>query len=233
MNNLAVSPSRSQAGIEALRASRRLGGKRALITGGETPLGQAIAMHYAREGAHVALVCPDDCDETVRQAVQSAGRACIVLRGDIRELDVCDRVLDEVLEAFGGLDILINNPATTEATASGGVNAVAFATLYLTRNALRVMDEDGAVINAAEDDTVPAFTRSLAQVAARRGIRVNAVAAAPLPQVSVANLDVKKAALPAAELNIVTPSYVFLASDEARSMNGQVLHAFERTLSPS
>jgi NAD(P)-dependent dehydrogenase (short-subunit alcohol dehydrogenase family) len=178
VNNLAKQVRPAAADLEQAPMTQRLMGKRALITGVESPLGQAIARRFAREGAHVALLSATPVPDTLRASIQSLGRICVTISGDMRELDVCDRALDEALTAFDGLDILVNNPPGRDTLMVGGVPPLAFATLYLTRNALRTMDAGGAIINTAFDDTVPAFTRSLAQVAVKHGVRVNAVAPA-------------------------------------------------------
>lgn len=226
MLNHAIRQKPEDAGFSgALPAPGRLRNKRALITGGETPLGRAIAAAFAREGADIALVCPARADsETMRRAVLAEGRRYLAIHGDIRDLDFCDSVLDEVLARFGGLDILVNNAA-----GGGSLHALNFATLYLSRNALRAMDEGASIINTASGgEAVPAFTHSLSQVAARHGIRVNAVATVAETARLAANSDGEVMVRPGspAPADAIAPSYVFLASSEARLMNGQVLKAY-------
>lgn len=226
MNSPAKQARFALADLENVPMPQRLAGKRALITGVESALGQAIALRFAREGAHVALLSSSGVPDALRQSVQSAGRICVAIDGDMRELDVCDHALDEALSAFGGLDILVNNPPVRDDAAVGSVPPLAFATLYLTRNALRVMDEGGAIINTALDEAVPAFTRSLAQVAAKHNIRVNAVAPVPLPPLTAANQDACETLPPVAMAPAdVAANFVFLATEEAQSLNGQVIDA--------
>lgn len=226
MYNLAKQARSVPADLEQSPMSRKLAGKRVLITGVESSLGQAIARRFATEGAHVALLSSTGFPDSLRQSIQQMGRICITINGDMRELDVCDRALDEALNAFGGLDILVNNPPERDSTTVSGVPPLAFATLYLTRNALRVMDADGAIINTAFDDTVPAFTRSLAQVAAKHGVRVNAVAPAPLPPLTAANQDLRPTpSATALSADDLASSFVFLASVESAGMNGQLIDA--------
>ncbi len=226
MYNLAKQVRSAGADLDRPSMSRKLAGKRVLITGVESALGQAIARRFATEGAHVALLSCASVPDNLRQSIQQMGRICVSINGDMRELDVCDQALDEALNAFGGLDILVNNPPERDSTTVSGVPPLAFATLYLTRNALRVMEVDGAIINTAFDDTVPAFTRSLAQVAAKHGVRVNAVAPAPLPPLTAANQDIRPAPAPVAmPTDDVASSFVFLASAESAGMNGQLIDA--------
>lgn len=228
MNNLAKQVRSPTVDLDVTRMPQRLAGKRALITGVESALGQAIALRFAAEGAHVALLSSAGVPDTVRQTIQRMGRICLTIDGDMRELDTCDRALDEALTAFDGLDILVNNPPERDNSNIGGVPPLAFATLYLTRNALRVMDTSGAIINTAFDDTVPAFTRSLAQVAAKHGVRVNAVAPAPLPPLTAANQDSRPKVQPApAGPEDAAASYVFLACNDSASLNGQLIDASE------
>lgn len=228
MNNLAKQVRPASADLETALVSQRLTGKRALITGVESALGQAIARRFAQEGAHVALLSSTGVPAALRQSIQGAGRICLTIDGDMRELDVCDRALDEALTAFDGLDILVNNPPGRDTMPAGGVPPLAFATLYLTRNALRVMDAGGAIVNTAFDDTVPAFTRSLAQVAAKHGVRVNAVAPTPLPPLTAANQAATPKAQPEASTTDETASrFVFLASRESAGLNGQLIDASE------
>lgn len=228
MNNLAKQVRSPMVDLDITRMPQRLAGKRALITGVESPLGQAIAQRFAAEGAHVALLSSAGVPDALRQSIQRMGRICVTINGDMRELDTCDKALDETMTAFDGLDILVNNPPERDNSNVGGVPPLAFATLYLTRNALRVMDASGAIINTAFDDTVPAFTRSLAQVAAKHGVRVNAVAPAPLPPLSAANQETQPAsnAAPISD-DEAASSFVFLACDESTSLNGQLIDASE------
>jgi NAD(P)-dependent dehydrogenase (short-subunit alcohol dehydrogenase family) len=228
MHNLAKQARSASSDLDTAPMPQRLAGKRALITGVETALGQAIAHRFAREGAHVALLSSIGVPDTLRQSIQSAGRICVTIKGDMRELDVCDRALDEALTAFDGLDILVNNPPERDSTTVGGVPPLAFATLYLTRNALRVMEAGGAIINTAFDDTVPAFTRSLAQVAVKHSIRVNAVAPLPLPPLPAANQEMLPPSQRSAAVTEDTASsFVFLASRESAGLNGQLIDAIK------
>lgn len=223
MYNLAKQARSVPADLDHTSVPRKLAGKRVLITGVESPLGQAIALRFAREGAHVALLSSAGIPDALRQSIQQLGRICVTINGDMRELDTCDRALDEALTAFDGLDILVNNPPERDSTTVGGMPPLAFATLYLTRNALRVMDAGGAIINTAYDDTVPAFTRSLAQVAAKHSVRVNAVAPLPLLHLSAANQETR--AHLAMTADDMASSFVFLASIESAGMNGQLIDA--------
>src|SRR5690348_15380301 len=92
----------------------KLAGKTALITGGDSGIGRAVAVLYAREGADVAIACLPaervDADET-RRAVEREGRRCLVLEGDITSLEVCQNLIDRTVAEFGQLDVLVSNAA--------------------------------------------------------------------------------------------------------------------------
>ena len=193
---------RDYAGRELLR------GKRALITGGDSGIGRAVAVAFAKEGADVAIAYLDEHDDAAHTAslVEEAGRRCVQLPGDLAQAEHCRSVVQRAAEVLGGLDILVNNVAyqnPTEKVAdiddeqwrrTFAVNIDSF--FYVTKAALDHIPDGGAIINtgsinglrgnktlidySATKGAVLALTYSLAQSLAERRIRVNCVAPGPV-----------------------------------------------------
>jgi NAD(P)-dependent dehydrogenase (short-subunit alcohol dehydrogenase family) len=195
-------------GEQSYRGSGRLTGKKALITGGDSGIGRAVALAFAREGADVLISYLSeerDAQETAR-VVREAGRTCLTVAGDISAEDQCTSLVQRALTEFGGLDILVNNAAyqmsregiadisTEELEHTFRTNI--FAMFWLCKAALPHMREGGAIINttsiqayqptaallayASTKGAILTFTKGLAQEAIKRGIRVNAVAPGPI-----------------------------------------------------
>jgi NAD(P)-dependent dehydrogenase (short-subunit alcohol dehydrogenase family) len=194
---------------EDYRAAGKLNGKTALITGGDSGIGRAVAYLYAREGANVAIVyLPEeqsDAEETAR-AIESTGRGCLLLPGDLTDPAFCDAVVEETVEEYGGLDILVSNAAhqarkksleevdNEEFDKTFKTNIYAY--FWLARAALRHMKRGGVIIAtssvtgilgseslpdySATKGAINAFTKTLAQDLVKKGIRVNAVAPGPV-----------------------------------------------------
>lgn len=188
--------------------SDRLAGKVALISGGDSGIGRAVAVLFAREGANVAIVyLEEDKDaEDTRALVEAEGGEALLLRGDIGDDEFCEKAVADTVSHFGRLDILVNNAAeqhscekpediTTEQLQKTFRTNV-FGYVYLTRAALKHLPEGARIINttsvtayrgsghlidyAATRGAVVAFTRSLAKALTGRDIRVNAVAPGPI-----------------------------------------------------
>lgn len=186
----------------------RLRGLRTLITGGDSGIGRAVAVAFAREGADVFIVYLDeheDAEETKRH-VERKGRRCELLAGDIGDPAFCADAIKQCVEKLGGLDVLVNNAAEqhlSEALEEVSPDQIErtfrtniFSMFYLTGAALPHMKEGSSIINstsitayqghpqlmdyAATKGAIVAFTRSLAQNLSKRGIRVNAVAPGPI-----------------------------------------------------
>ncbi len=228
MSSVALQQKSSETGVPAAVMSGRLAGKRALITGGDTALGHAIALAFAREGADIAVVFQDDDKAAgLHREIARLGRRCVLIRGDIGELDVCDYALEQTFDRLDGMDILVNNAEVESLRPGENLRLETFSTFYLTRNALRFMEPGGVIINTASgDDAIASFTHSLSQVVARRGIRVNAVVPALTQELVAADGDDVPLPqyTPRADPETAAPSYVFLASGEGGQMTGQVLH---------
>jgi NAD(P)-dependent dehydrogenase (short-subunit alcohol dehydrogenase family) len=191
------------------KGSGKLLGKAALITGGDSGIGRAVAVLFAREGADVAIVYlreeQSDAEET-RRHVEAEGRRCLLLPGDLTDKDFCDRVVERTVQEYGKLDLLVSNAAhqnrkdsldeVTDDEFDRTFKTNVYAYFRLSRAALRHM-KPGAAIIASSSQTgikgskqlpdysatkgaINAFTKALAQSLIDRGIRVNAVAPGPV-----------------------------------------------------
>ncbi len=190
------------------RGSGRLAGKRAVITGGDSGIGRAVAIAYAREGADllISYLDEDEDAEDTRRLIEEAGRKAVLVRGDIKTAAHCRSIVDRAVEELGGIDILVNN-AAHQATFSdiGDISDEEWeltfqvnihAMFYLTKAAVPHMKPGSAIINTASinsDSPSPTllayattkgaiqnFTAGLAQLLAEKGIRANAVAPGPI-----------------------------------------------------
>lgn len=249
-------------GEKSYRGHNRLQGLVALITGGDSGIGRAIALAYAREGADVVFTYlqeDEDAAETER-VVKEAGRRVKSYRVDQSERAVCDRIVKETVETFGRLDILVNNAAfqksydsleeipDEELDYAYRTNIQSF--FFFARAAIPHLPPGGSILNttsiqafkpsptlapyASTKAAIANFTLALAQMVADRGIRVNGVAPGPvwtpiipasLPPDSVEAFGghtlFKRPAQPV-ELAAI---YVFLASDEASYISGEIYGA--------
>jgi NAD(P)-dependent dehydrogenase (short-subunit alcohol dehydrogenase family) len=191
-------------GEQTYRGSGRLAGRRALITGGDSGIGRAVAIAYARELADVALsYLPEEQEdaETTADWVRRAGRQALLLPGDIEAAQQCRDIVAQTVEAFGGIDLLVNNAAISEGRTSIEDMDDAFwehtfavnvhSLFYTTKAAAAVMEPGSVIINtsseaakspmpqyapyAATKAAVMNMTLSFAQMLITKGIRVNAV----------------------------------------------------------
>lgn len=195
-------------GEESYQGSGRLNGKRVLITGGDSGIGRAVAIAYAREGADVAINYLPAEEEDAREVValiKKAGRKAVALPGDIRDESFCQQLVSQATESLGGLDILVNNAGrqqfcesieelTTEAFDATFKTNV-YAMFWITKAAIPHLQAGSVIINtssvqayepseilldyAQTKAAIVAFTKSLAKQLASKGIRVNAVAPGP------------------------------------------------------
>jgi NAD(P)-dependent dehydrogenase (short-subunit alcohol dehydrogenase family) len=195
-------------GEESYRGSGRLEGKKAIITGGDSGIGRAVALAFAREGADVLIsYLNEDADaaETVR-AVEESGRRAIAVPGDIGDEALCQQLVQRADQELGGLDIVVNNAAyqmsrdgIQEITAEEWDHTFRtniYAMFYLCKAALPRMREGGAIINTASvqaykpsgnllayastKGAIVTFTKALAEEALQQGVRVNCVAPGPV-----------------------------------------------------
>lgn len=197
-------------GEESYEGSGRLEGLATIITGGDSGIGRAVAIAFAREGADVAIGYLDekedaDAEET-RRWVEKAGRRCIVHRFDVRESAQCDAFVERVAGEWGRLDVLVNNAAyqmsqegleeVTDEQIERTFRTNIFGYLYMARAALKHLKAGGVILNtgsitgmegqpvlidyASTKGAIHIFTKSLAQSVAEKGIRVNCVAPGPV-----------------------------------------------------
>lgn len=195
-------------GETSYRGSGRLTGRKALITGGDSGIGRAVAIAYAREGADVAInyLPEEESDATeVIKLIEAEGRKAIAIPGDIRSEAFCQQLVEEAVKGLGGLDILVNNAgrqqfnesiltlSTEDFDATFKTNV--YAMFWITKAAVKHLPEGASIINtssvqayqpspilldyAQTKASIVAFTKSLAQQLGEKGIRVNAVAPGP------------------------------------------------------
>lgn len=188
--------------------SKKLFGRVALISGGDSGIGRSVAVHFAREGASVAIIYlneDDDAKETA-ELIEEEGAESLLIRGDVRSLRFCEEAVAKAVARFGMLDILVNNAAEqhakecvtdiSESQLESTFRTNMFGYIYLTQAALPHIADDGCIINtgsitgfrgsdhlldyAATKGAIRAFTYSLAKQVVERGIRVNGVAPGPV-----------------------------------------------------
>jgi NAD(P)-dependent dehydrogenase (short-subunit alcohol dehydrogenase family) len=190
------------------RPANKLRDKVALITGGDSGIGRSVATHFAKEGAHVAVVyLEEDSDaKETQQLVEQEDRRCLLIKGDVGQRDFCDQTVQQTVEELGRLDILVNNAAEqhevekpedlTDEQLHRTFATNIFSHFYLVRAALPHMKAGSTIINttsvtayqghkslldySATKGAILAMTRSLSSMLASRDIRVNGVAPGPI-----------------------------------------------------
>jgi NAD(P)-dependent dehydrogenase (short-subunit alcohol dehydrogenase family) len=197
-------------GEQSYRGSGRLSGRRAVITGGDSGIGRAVAIAFAREGADVLIAYLESEEEdaqTTAKLVQDAGRKAVTVAGDLRDEQHCKQVIETAVRELGGIDVLVNNAAYQMAQ-PGGITDITteqfdrvmktnlYAMFWLSKAAVQHMQPGSTIINTASIQGrnpspelldyattkagIIAFTQGLAGGLAEKGIRVNAVAPGPI-----------------------------------------------------
>ncbi len=240
----------------------KLKDKVALITGGDSGIGRAVAVLYAKEGADVGIVYLSeeqrDAEET-KAAVENEGRKCLLIAGDLTDAEFCQEAVNDVVEEFGKLDILVNNAAfqqhqenpedVSEEQWDHTFQTNIYGYFRMVKAALPHLKEGSTIINtgsetglegnkqlldySATKGAIHAFTKSLAQMLVKRGIRVNCVAPGPVwTPLNVADKEPEKVAEHGkktpmerpAQPEEIAPAYVFFASEgDSSYITGEVL----------
>ncbi|GAB3913768.1 SDR family oxidoreductase [Mucilaginibacter boryungensis] len=243
------------------KAAGKLQDKVALVTGGDSGIGRAACIHFAKEGADVAIVYfneDSDAEET-RQLIEAEGRQCLLIKGDVKSAAFCKKAVQQTVKKLGKLNILVNNAgmqvpqknpkAIDEKQLDDTFRTNIYAYFHFATEALEYLHEGDCIINttsvtayrsspnlidySSTKGAITSFTRSLATNLVDKKIRVNAIAPGPVwTPLIVSTFDEEKiksfgsetAMKRAGQPSELGPAYVFLASDDASFITGQVIH---------
>jgi NAD(P)-dependent dehydrogenase (short-subunit alcohol dehydrogenase family) len=246
---------------DSYKPAAKLSGKVALITGGDSGIGRSVSVHFAEEGADVAIVYLNedrDAEET-KNLVEAAGHKCLLIKGDVKNSDFCKKAVQKTVAEYGKLNILVNNAGMqfpqksvkkiTDEQLEITFRTNIYAYFYFAEAAMEYLQEGDCIINttsvtayrsspslidySSTKGAITTFTRSLATNLAEKKIRVNGVAPGPVwTPLIVSTFDEKKiksfgnetAMKRAGQPSELGPAYVFLASDDASFITGQVIH---------
>jgi NAD(P)-dependent dehydrogenase (short-subunit alcohol dehydrogenase family) len=190
------------------KGSEKLKSKIAIITGGDSGIGRSVAVHFAREGAHIAIVYLEENEDALetKKLVEKEGTKCLLLKGDLRDQEFCVSVVQDCVAEYGKVDILVNNAAVQfpkDALMDIGSEQFKetfetnfFPFFYVTAEALKHFSDGSVIINtssvtayrgsdhlldySSSKGAIVSFTRSLSANLAKKGIRVNGVAPGPI-----------------------------------------------------
>ncbi|WP_066186049.1 SDR family oxidoreductase [Gracilibacillus timonensis] len=193
---------------DAYQGSNKLLDKVAVITGGDSGIGRSVSVHYAKEGADIAIIYLEEHSdaEKTQRLVEQAGRKCMLINGDIGDPSFCEAAIKQVLDHYGKVDILVNNAAEqhpqkkftdiTKEQLEKTFQTNVFSMFYLTKEVLPHLSEGGTIINttsvtayegnptlidySSTKGAIVSFTRALSNELSGKGIRINAVAPGPI-----------------------------------------------------
>jgi NAD(P)-dependent dehydrogenase (short-subunit alcohol dehydrogenase family) len=252
---------RPKAEDEKHRGSGKLRDKVAIITGGDSGIGRAVAIAFAKEDADVAIVYLEenkDATET-RRRLEKTGRKCIAIAGDVGQEEFCQKAVEQAITGLGKIDILVNNAAEqhpqesiekiTQKQLERTFRTNIFSFFFMTKAAMKYLKKGAVIINttsvtaykgsphlldySSTKGAITAFTRSLSQALADKGIRVNGVAPGPVwTPLIPSTFPAKEVETFGSDVPLgrpgqpeeIAPSFVFLASDDSSYMTGQILH---------
>lgn len=249
-------------GERSYLGTARLQGRKALITGADSGIGRAVAIAFAREGADVAIsYLPQeevDAREVIKE-IEAAGRRALAVPGDITNEGFCQDLVEHVVDSFGSIDILVNNAGkqvfvdTLEKLTSEQFQETfatnVFAMFWITKAAVPHMPAGASIINttsiqsyqpsaglldyASSKGAITSFTKGLAQMLVKRGIRVNAVAPGPIwtplqpshgqPPEKLESFGTNTPLGRAGQPAELAPTYVFLASQESSYITAEII----------
>ena len=243
------------------KASEKLKDKVAIITGGDSGIGKAVAILFAKEGASVFIPYYDEDNDAqdTKAIIEGLGGKCEIMQCDIRTETICQQIVQNAINAFGKINILVNNAAVqypqknlediTEEQLKRTFETNIYPMFFISKACLSHMQQGDAIINTASvtayeghdqlldysatKGAIVTFTRSLSANLAMKGIRVNGVAPGPIwtPLIPASfdvqkvgkfgnNTPMKRAGQPVE----VAPAYLYLASNEASYVTGQIIH---------
>lgn len=243
------------------KGAGKLNDKVALITGGDSGIGRSVAVHFAREGANIAIVYLDEDVDAIetQKMVEAEGKSCLLIKGDVKNPSFCRKAVETTVKEFGKINILVNNAGMQvpqkdpkkidDKQLEDTFRTNIFGYFYFAHEVLEYFQAGDTIINttsvtayrsspnlidySSTKGAITSFTRSLATNLAKEGIRVNAVAPGPVwTPLIVSTFDEEKiksfgsetAMERAGQPSELGPSYVFLASDDASFITGQVIH---------
>lgn len=249
-------------GEESYVGTEQLKGRKALITGADSGIGRAVAIAYAREGADIGLsYLPEeepDARETILE-IEKAGRRALAIPGDISNEKFCHKLVRQAIDTLGPIDLLVNNAGKqvfvekfedlTSKQFQKTFETNIFATFWITKEVVKSMPQGGAIINttsiqsyqpspglldyASSKGAITSFTKGLAQMLAKKGIRVNAVAPGPFwtplqpshgqPKEKLEKFGQDTPLGRPGQPAEIAPLYVFLASEKSSYITGEVI----------